>query len=169
MVSGFRWIIEEKLAGSARPGLLDPFAEDMAFLASRGVRWIITLTEQPLSPSATEFGFHEQHFPISDMGFPTPRSANELCSQIIERMERSEPVLLHCKAGLGRTGLMLACCLVALGKGAEEALNEVRKINPNYVQTASQESFIKHFERHRLQEQAADGGGDGPPDAERAR
>lgn len=143
MLAGFNWIVDGRLAGSGRPGLLSELDEDMAFLRDAGISTIVTLTERRVA----ELEHHDVtliHFPIPDMGFPVPRDCAKICSEIIECMEE-HPVLLHCRAGLGRTGTVAACCLVAMGEDPARALQRVRRINPHYVQTRSQEHFIGHF------------------------
>jgi len=146
-VSGFHWILPGQLAGAAQPGLFEPFAQDMAALHGLGIRTIVSLTESPLEPSPEPFGFRVIHFPIDDMSIPIPDAAQRLCAQVVASMD-AEPVVLHCKAGLGRTGTLLACCLVTLGRAAEEAVTEVRRINRLYIQTADQERFVAHYADH---------------------
>jgi atypical dual specificity phosphatase len=147
MLTAFNWIIDGRLAGSGRPGLLAELDEDMAFVEEQGIRTIVTLTEHRVD-ELDRFGALEVlHFPIPDMGFPTPRVAERICAQILTRMEEGA-VLLHCRAGLGRTGTVAACCLVALGEQPGRALERVRCVNPRYVQTRAQEQFIAHFFKH---------------------
>lgn len=147
MVAQFRWIIDGLLAGSGRPGLLNPAEEDWSFLRREGIRMVVSLTETALDPPPSHWGFAGIHFPISDMGTPaSPRAADDLCRQVVASIQRREPVLLHCKAGVGRTGTMLACCLVALGRTAEEAVFEVRRLSHNtYIETPAQERFVHHY------------------------
>ena len=144
MLAGFRWIIEGSLAGSALPGLLNELDEDLEFIRARGISRIVSLTSRALPEHVREQGFELIHFPIADMGIPTPRACAVLCAQLLDGLEQ-RPVLLHCKGGLGRTGTIAACCLVGLGRAPEQALIEVRSVNPNYVQTASQAKFIEHY------------------------
>lgn len=154
MLTGFNWILPKRLAGSGRPGLLADLEEDVAFLRGEGISTIVTLTEELVSGlvdgcigHAGHAAFEIIHFPIPDMGFPTPRACAVVCRDIITRMERSA-VLVHCRAGLGRTGTIAACCLVVMGEEPARALQRVRAINPRYVQTPAQEQFIGHFARY---------------------
>jgi hypothetical protein len=48
--------------------------------------------------------------------------------------------------GLGRTGLVAACVLVAAGTPARTALEAVRRARPGAVEAAAQECFIEDFE-----------------------
>lgn len=148
MVAGFRWIIDGELAGSAQPGLLAELDDDLAFLRRVGIKRIVSLTSRPLLEQAE--GFELLHFPIMDMGIPTPRACASLCLELVRDLS-SRPVLLHCRGGLGRTGTIAACCLVNLGRTADEALTQVRCVNPFYVQTPAQARFIEHYAAHLAQ------------------
>lgn len=145
VLSSFKWLIPELLCGSGQPGLLGPLSEDMTWLSETGVQLVVTLTEIPLNPGPEQYGMRGLHFPIPDMGIPTPRQAAQVCREILASMRRAEPVLLHCRAGLGRTGMLLACCLVARGEEPGRAVTLVRETNRNYIQTTAQEKFIDHF------------------------
>lgn len=65
----------------------------------------------------------------------------------------NQPVFVHCKAGIGRTGVMTACWNVAHGMTAEEALR-MENIN-SYHGNLKQEAFVREFEQYWLSKQAA--------------
>jgi atypical dual specificity phosphatase len=144
VIAGFNWILSNRLAGSAQPGLLAELDEDLGSLREVGIARIVTLTERPLSAAAADAGFELIHFPVPDMGIPTPRSCERLCRALVAGLD-ARPVLLHCRGGLGRTGTVAACCLINLGQEPEQALTAVRRVNPNYVQSAVQEQFLRHY------------------------
>ena len=145
LLQGFHWILPDRLAGAARPGLFHPLDEDLSELSRRGIRWIVSLTERPLeTPPSSEIGVI--HFPVQDMGAPTsPATTHELCARILRAVDDSEGVLLHCRAGLGRTGTLLACCLVERGFEPRAAIDEMRRINRLFIQSLVQEAFIEHY------------------------
>jgi atypical dual specificity phosphatase len=150
-----RWILPGILAGASMPGLRRPLGDDLAELASQGVKLLVTLTENSLAVDGSEYGLRCLHFPIADMGTTTPRRAAALCEEVERSLERGEAVALHCRAGLGRTGMMLACCLVAKGLDAEEAISKVRRVCSHHIQTRSQELLVHHFAEFRTGESAA--------------
>ena len=139
------WILPGLLAGSARPGLLDDLEQDLLQLQRLGIHLIVNLTETATEPAVENWGFVGVHLPIPDMGTSSPRAVLPVCLQIRDSIEAKKPVLLHCKAGLGRTGMMLACCLTLLGEKAEIAIRRVRLVNPLFIQTPAQERFVAHF------------------------
>ena len=51
-------------------------------------------------------------------------------------------ILLHCAAGLGRTGTMAAKLLIASGVPAPQALARVRAVRPGAVETAALEHYL---------------------------
>ena len=59
-------------------------------------------------------------------------------------LRAGESVLLHCAAGLGRTGTAAACVLKALGLETREALQRVREAGSN-PQNAEQSGLVHWF------------------------
>ena len=57
-------------------------------------------------------------------------------------------MVVHCGAGMGRTGTMLACYLVGQGYAAQDALAEVRQRRPGSVETLEQEAVIHEYANH---------------------
>ena len=65
---------------------------------------------------------------------------------IHNRITNNEPVMVHCLAGLGRTGTMLACYLIKYQKmSADEAIQKVREERPGSIQSSPQEEIIFQF------------------------
>ena len=64
---------------------------------------------------------------------------------IDEKINENKPVLIHCYAGLGRTGTVIAGYLIYKGYPPEEAINYVRNRRPGSIQTLQQEITLHIF------------------------
>lgn len=141
----FSWIIPDRLAGAGRPGLVRAAARDMRALRKQGFGLVVSLTREPLDVSPEDFDMRGIHFPIHNMGVPDLEDVDVVCHQILATLERGEAVLVHCRSGLGRTGTMLACTLVAMGRDPIDTLLGLRTIQRDYVQTRVQEQLIREY------------------------
>jgi hypothetical protein len=85
--------------------------------------------------------------PFPDMTAPPTELAFEVVKHLHSHVvERGERVLVHCHAGLGRTGLLIACSLMfSFGLSASESIVEVRRDRPGSIQTRMQEAFLVRF------------------------
>jgi len=139
----FRWVVKDRVIGMARPS-----SEDLAALASSGVRHVISLTSQPLERELlNRHGITGIHMPVTDMSAPSPGEITRFVEELTRLVDDGHKVAVHCGAGLGRTGTMLACYLVSRGMSAEEALNEVRRRRPGSVESRVQEEAVREYER----------------------
>jgi atypical dual specificity phosphatase len=147
--SGFMWLVPGRLAGTPVPGLLVDARIDLEALRDVGVTRLISLTEVPFSTSlAAEFGISCLASPMPDMHPPSLSQAETLCRDISGFLQSGEVVAVHCRAGLGRTGTVLAAYWLWCAKGslsAVQALEYVRRIEPLWVQSSSQVSFLEEF------------------------
>jgi atypical dual specificity phosphatase len=146
---GFFWVEPNRLGGLPRPGILADLALDLAGLRGLGVTVLVTL-EQTLTVDPgllASIGIHSLHFPVPDMGAPEIGPAAELCAEVESRIARGEVVALHCRAGLGRTGTLLASQLIWGGETALRAIERLRQINPHCIQSDEQARFLRAFEK----------------------
>ncbi len=144
---GFLWLKRNRLAGTPVPGVYFDMEYDLKALQRVGVTTLVTLTETALDDARlAPFGLKSIWEPIPDMAAPTIEQGIRLCRQIERSLTLHEVVAVHCRAGLGRTGTVLAASLIWEGQRALDALEAVRKIEPRWVQSHAQIKFLEEFE-----------------------
>ena len=153
-VSNFSWVIPNRLAGSAAPDFTGVIgASNADWLAEQGVDVLVSLA-QPHGPAAEECeraGIDWIFYPIADFSVPDePESFAALVEDIVDAMydEEGIGVCVHCQAGIGRTGLLLACVMGKyLSISGEKAVAAVRKVRPGSLETPDQVNYVKQFLR----------------------
>ena len=139
----FSWLIKSKLAGSGIPTSIN----EVQWVLDQGIKSIVTIREEPLDESWTR-DINYLHVLSNDMGVPEFNDLIHAVDFIHRRITSNEPVLVHCLAGMGRTGVILACYLVKYQKmSADEATQKVRKERPGSIQSYPQEEIIFRFEK----------------------
>jgi atypical dual specificity phosphatase len=109
------------------------------------IETVINLAESPWPNDwSWETGISCYHIPIIDMSIPT----EDQVKKIIRIIDGSEgPVMIHCAAGIGRTGTLIALYLVDHGMGPKEAIELVRQKRNGSIQTSAQEGMIYNWAR----------------------
>jgi atypical dual specificity phosphatase len=120
--------------------------DELSWLRAQGIQLLISLTEHPPRRDwINEAGLLHMHIPVEDFHPPTQKQI-ALCMSAIEKAHsQGLGVGLHCAAGHGRTGTMLACYFVTRGLTAKEAIDKVRKLRPGSIETDEQEEAIIDF------------------------
>lgn len=118
---------------------------------------VISLIEAPeftqlqiphLREEVQKRGMRSRWFPIPDFSTPTSSaSLLPLVEKMLQAVEQGQTVVVHCKGGLGRSGLVVASGLTTLGYSAEASLAIVRQTRPGSVETQKQEAFVAQFAR----------------------
>ncbi|MBI3479910.1 MAG: dual specificity protein phosphatase family protein [Nitrosomonadales bacterium] len=143
---GFLWLKHGQLAGTPAPGVYYDMEYDLKALQRVGVTTLVTLTETALDEARlAPFGIKSIWEAIPDMEAPTPEQGERLCLLIEQLLAQQEVVAVHCRAGLGRTGTVLAAHLIWEGNSALGALETVRRIEPRWVQSQVQVDFLEAF------------------------
>lgn len=141
---GFSWVDKPLLAAMAMPRDVD----ELIWLREQGVQLIISLTEDPPRRDLiNEAGLMLMHIPVEDMHAPAQEQIRDCLSAISKAHARGLGVGIHCGAGLGRTGVMLACYFVEKKLSATNAIARVRRLRPGSIETEEQEEAIGLFAR----------------------
>lgn len=145
---GFLWLKRNQLAGTPKPGVFFEQEYDLKALQRVGVTTLITLLEDHLDEaSLTPFGLKSIWEPIKDMHAPSIEQGIRICETIEHLIAEHEVIAVHCLAGMGRTGTILAAYLIWEGQSALDALETVRSIEPRWVQSQTQVDFLNTFEQ----------------------
>lgn len=140
--TGFVWVEKGTLAGSGYPAS----RSQVEWLARSGIRSILSLTQSPL-PAAWTNGLDivNGQVAMADHQPPTLDAMDEAVGFILKQAADGRPVVVHCLAGQGRTGCVLAAYLIRTKMmGADEAMSMLRSIKPEFVESA-QEKSVRDF------------------------
>ena len=149
------------------PGKHDPFAHtgawerdlgsDLDAIAAWGARLVLTLLEPAelvalkvpsLGQEIQRRGIAWLHLPIADYSVPTEAFEHQWVTQgcaIRERLRHGDDVLVHCRGGLGRAGMIAARLLVELGVDTEEAIRSVRRARRGAIETPAQLALVRRI------------------------
>jgi protein-tyrosine phosphatase len=127
---------------------------------AEGIRTVVSLlewdeavelglgNEEALCNSA---GLHFISYPIPDRGVPGVRAGfAELVTSLAERLRGGDSVAVHCRAGIGRSGLVGACLLGQLGVAPDPAFAMLSRARGVTVpDTEAQAEWVREFMRGR--------------------
>ena len=155
------WVIPGSLAGMPMPfihpdrrmnlgGPLTAQEDELPALYASGIRAVVSLLNIPSDAAVYESsGFAFICLPVPDGGAPTAVQAREFIRFTDLNLAEHRPVAVHCEAGLGRTGTMLAAYLISLGDSAKQAIGRVRAAESSAIETTRQIQFLENFAAQR--------------------
>jgi atypical dual specificity phosphatase len=147
VLPNFSWMIENRLAGASYPHSEDA----IALLQKLGVQALLSLSEEALPTEfSRKYKLQIEHLPLADFTAPILEQVERALAIIDGFLGHDLPVAVHCGAGLGRTGTILACYLVSQGSSARNAIGQVRMRRPGSIETLEQEAVIEAYEQHRV-------------------
>jgi ADP-ribosyl-[dinitrogen reductase] hydrolase len=126
-------------------------------LAAAGVRHFIDLTQpHELSPyqDLLPAGISYENFPMRDHSLPDSRQQMRDLQQALAAAMKRGGVYIHCRAGIGRTGVAVGCYLREQGESGTGALAELNRLWqqnaraaswPSIPETPEQESYVRDW------------------------
>jgi protein-tyrosine phosphatase len=97
---------------------------------------------------ARDAGLEVRHFPIADDSVPPPwrgDAFDELVAGIRRALDGGRRVVVHCRGGVGRSGLVAAAVATTYGDDADAAIARVRRAQRWAVETKEQEAYVARF------------------------
>ena len=138
-------------------------AARLAALRDAGVSTFIDLTS-PADPVPAYVPLDRPGLPgerlshlIADFGVPAVETMARIEADVQRTLAAGRALYLHCRAGIGRTGMIAACLMVSAGASADQALVwllakwqvvDKRVTEPNTPETEAQREFVRRWESH---------------------
>jgi protein-tyrosine phosphatase len=125
------------LAIMAKPASGEWIEDEFSGISREGIKQIVSLLEkheeyevglQNEKALAEKNGMEYLSYPIKDRGLPSSASKfGEFTKSIYHQIAGGKNTVIHCRAGIGRTGVVAAGILLHCGFEAEEAFNLISK------------------------------------------
>lgn len=144
-----------KLFRSPTPGshMFDPDDQVFDLYLQHQIQTVVALNDEEehlrhtgnnLFNRYREAGFRIISAPIPDFSTPDPGFWDEAISKTIQAVKSGENTVIHCHAGIGRTGMFTALLASeVLDLDAEQSIAWVRKTVPYAIDTHNQKTFVR--------------------------
>lgn len=140
------WIDEPLVLGSS-----NPTTGQLKMLYEEGFRNIISLLDEGEQSANYDvegvegMGYKRYSIPLKDFSAPRLDDLKTFLN-VMNRAVGQGRVLVHCYAGIGRTGTMAAAYWIEKGLSVNEAIRKVRKSNPSVMPNDEQENSLYELE-----------------------
>ena len=147
------------LAIMPRPRAGEWLADEMRGYAQAGLDTVVSLLTAPEiaeldlqreAEHAVAAGLQFLDFPIPDRGVPASAAAlRGFVLELAQQARDGRKIGIHCRAGIGRSGMVAACVMSALGVKTDAIfpmLSKARRVT--VPDTAEQEAWVKSWIAH---------------------
>ena len=138
----------------------DRLEDDLRAVHSLGITKIVSLLEEDEAQTlglagegnlCGELGMSFVRFPIPDRGLPEAQDFRKLIVDIRWSLQSGVNTSVHCRAGIGRSGMLACCVLIDAGIAPEQALDMVSRARRVQVpDTIEQKQFVLRYGLHSL-------------------
>lgn len=127
---------------------------DVAVIRDWGASSVLTLLEahefdllkvQGLPEAVRDVGMVWNHTPIPDVSTPGrafDAAWRTIGPRLVEQLRHGQFVVVHCRGGLGRAGMIAARLITIMGDDPRKAIERVRAARPGAIQTTAQEAYV---------------------------
>jgi atypical dual specificity phosphatase len=143
----FDWVLPEQLGACVNPSVSGSAA---AQLRTQGIGLLVNLHERPDPPDLlAQLEARTVHLPVPDSLAPSQDQLEQGVAAIGEGLREGKRVAVHCGAGLGRSGTLIAAYLVSQGSAPDAAIDLVRAAREGSIENDDQEAAVHEFFRRR--------------------
>ena len=145
------------LGMSPLPGLTGDFLADVEKIFNWNPTTILSLTPKKEMEDLGASDFVSMiakeripwvHFPIKDFSIVDQQQEvlwEKISKNINLQINNGNRILVHCRGGCGRTGMIVLRFMIEFGEDPEKALERLRVIRPCAIETLAQENWAKFF------------------------
>ena len=145
------------LGMSPLPGLTGDFLADVEKIFNWNPTTILSLTPKKEMEDLGASDFVSMiakeripwvHFPIKDFSIVDQQQEvlwEKISKNINLQINNGNRILVHCRGGCGRTGMIVLRFMIEYGEDPEKALERLRVIRPCAIETLAQENWAKFY------------------------
>jgi protein-tyrosine phosphatase len=128
---------------------------DLAVIRAWNAQVLVSLIEDfefelldvpEFAETTRSLGIRWMHLPIVDVGIPDRIFEEEwetAGKELLQILGEGGKIVIHCRGGLGRTGIIAARLLIEFGMDPREAIRRVRAARSGTIQTREQEEYVR--------------------------